>query len=289
MRGVWSFVFMCGFAFVVAGCGGNGNKDGGGTQDVTLRFNAVVGTSAAECGEEYTLGSEGSTATLNDLRFYVTNIRLTNDADVDVPVELDQDGAWQLDDVALLDFEDGCSEAGTLETNDTVTGTVPEGTYNGIKFEWAVPFEMNHTDPLTQESPMNIIGMFWNWAGGRKFVRIDLSVAGDPEPMGWNFHLGSTMCASDGPEDPPTEVCGRPNRPQIELSGFNPASDTIVLDLVPLFGDSDIASSSEPASGCQSFPGDEADCTALFPNVGLSYSTGECISGCGEQSVFTVE
>lgn len=283
MRSVFRLVGSVSLACFAAACG-----DEAGTQEITIRFAADVGDETAECGEQYPLGTDSWLATLNDLRFYVSNIRLTNDADVDVPVELDQESVWQLDDVALLDFEDGCLN-GTVEMNSTVVGTVPEGTYNGIKFEWAVPFDLNHSDYLTQPTPLDVFSMFWSWAGGRKFVRIDLNVSTIDGPLGWNFHLGSTMCASDGDEDPPTEACGRPNRPQIDLASFNPASDTVVLDLVPLFGDSNIASSSDPASGCQSFPGDEADCAALFPNVGLDYSTGECILGCSEQSVFSVE
>lgn len=285
--------FLClvlGFSVTFVACGSSGvsdggTGDGGGTEDVTIRFNATVGTAQAVCGNEYTLGSEGSTATLNDLRFYVSNVRLTNAEDEDVAVALDQESPWQSGDVALLDFED-CAGMGTEEMNATVLGTVPVGEYNGIKFDWAVPFDVNHTDPLTQPTPLDQIGMFWNWAGGRKFVRIDLSVAPD---IGWNFHLGSTMCDSGGMTDPPSEECGRPNRPAIDLAPFDPVTDTVSLDLVPLFGDTDIGSSSEPASGCQSFPGDEDDCMALFPNLGLDYSTGACISGCSAQSVFSVE
>lgn len=54
---------------------------------------------------------------------------------------LDQDGAWQLGDLALLDFEDasGACANGTAGMNTTLRGTVPEGEYTGLSFTIGVP------------------------------------------------------------------------------------------------------------------------------------------------------
>jgi len=47
-----------------------------------------------------------------------------------------------LDDLALLDFEDGTGGCvnGTPDVNDRVAGTVPEGHYTGLRFTLGVPF-----------------------------------------------------------------------------------------------------------------------------------------------------
>ena len=71
----------------------------------------------------------------------------------------EQDGLWQYENVALLDFEDktgGCRDVGTVETNAQVVGTVPEGDYTGLTFDLGVPFELNHIDASTAPSPLNV-------------------------------------------------------------------------------------------------------------------------------------
>jgi uncharacterized repeat protein (TIGR04052 family) len=83
---------------------------------------------------------------------------------------------WQHAGTALLDFEDGraaCAN-GTAPMNTALRDTVAAGDYTGVAFKAGVPFEMNHGDPTTAPSPLNLTSMFWNWRGGYKFVRIDM-------------------------------------------------------------------------------------------------------------------
>ncbi|HTQ57470.1 MAG TPA: MbnP family protein, partial [Bryobacteraceae bacterium] len=73
---------------------------------VAIRFQAMVSDQKLLCGQYYeNIGTTHSRITPRDFRFYVHNIRLIDDKGAEVPVDLDQDGKWQLDDLALLDFE----------------------------------------------------------------------------------------------------------------------------------------------------------------------------------------
>jgi len=260
-------------------------------QAVSINFGAKVGTMDAVCGQTYDGQGVGSDQTIEikDFRFYVSNVRLINDASEEVEVTLDQESAFQTANVALLDFEDNTGLcAGTAETNTAVTGTVPPGTYSGMVFDLSVPFDLNHEDLTSLPSPLNISSMFWAWAIGHKFVRIDLDVVDGDTRTPWNVHLGSTMCGVMG-QTPPTEECARPNKPVIRLAGFDPASDTAVFDLAPVIADSDLTANVGMAAGCQSFPDDVSDCTPLFPNLGIDYVSGACINDCADQVTFVAE
>ena len=253
-----------------------------GMRQVSLRFAAAVGDEPAACGQIYAgLGTTAESAELLDLRFYVSNIRLIRSDGQEVPLTLEQDGKWQVQDVALLDFENGtgrCADTGTTDLNAAVHGTVPNGDYDGIVFDVAVPFELNHDDLAASPSPLNVSAMFWAWAIGHEFIRVDLQTAGG---LRWNMHLGSTMCESGGPTDPPESACARPNVPTIAMAPFDPDNDTIVFDVRELFASSDLTQdTADTASGCQTFPDDANECTDLFPNLGLDFTSGTCVSGC---------
>lgn len=225
----------------------------------------------------------------------MANPRLLRDG-VEVPITLVQDEVWQYQDVALLDFEDGtgaCSTNGNSAINTRIVGTVPEpedgggvgdDEYQGLVFDLGVPYELNHLDVTAVPSPLNVMAMYWAWAIGHKFVRIDL-VTGDGA---WNIHLGSQQCDSpEAPSAPPASGCAKPNRPRIALADFRPGEDTVVLDIAALVAGSNL-SADAGAPGCQSFPGDVDECTELFPAFGLSFESGDCEDDCAGQSAFSV-
>lgn len=151
------------------------------TERVELRFAAMFGDAAFQCGRSYDgIGSTASRVTPTDLRFYVSDVALVDAQGRETPVALEQDGRWQLRNVALLDFEDGTGPCagGTPDRRDRVIGTVPAGTYTGMRFTLGVPFELNHDDPTTAPSPMNLTAMFWSWQGGYKFLKLDMNTRG---------------------------------------------------------------------------------------------------------------
>jgi uncharacterized repeat protein (TIGR04052 family) len=250
-------------------------SDGSGNP-VEVRFRAMVGTMPFACGTNYTnIGRTMGTWRPLDFRFYVSNVRLVTNTGAEVSVALTQDGTWQQDSLALLDFEDRtgeCTASGTAQTNTSVRGTAPSGTYNGLRFTLGVPFAMNHGNAATAPSPLNLSAMFWAWNAGYKFLKID----GRTTLPSFNIHIGSTGCMGDGAGM--VSSCSAPNRAEISLTGFDPTRNVVVADLAALVQNVDI-NMSTGSPGCMSSPGDP-ECAPIFSNLGLTTGT---------QSFFRVE
>jgi uncharacterized repeat protein (TIGR04052 family) len=261
-------------------------------EEVTLTFAATVGGQVAACGTDYTVGTGGATAQLADARLYVSGVQLRDAGGSWVDLTLDQDSVWQHEGVALLDFEDGtagCADSGTSDLNGVVTGTLPAGTYTGLRFDVGVPFELNHLDSATAPSPLDSPGMFWAWQSGYKFVRVDWAVQGEGTSR-WNVHVGATGCVSDASTQSPDEPCGRPNLGTIELADFDPAADEVAVDLGALISGVDVwADTAESPPGCMSSPAEPDDCGPTFGSLGMDFATGVCASDCEGQTVFEVE
>lgn len=270
---------------------------------VTIRFAAQVGDVPFACGRSYdAIGVTRSRVTPSDFRFYVSDVALIDAAGKAVPLSLDQDERWQYSNIALLDFENrtGPCLTGTQETRDVVTGTVPTGTYHGLRFTLGVPFDVNHGDATIAPSPLNLTSLFWNWQAGYKFLRIDLATSGRPQDikpgevpqfgnraasqrLGFAIHLGSTMCAGEGPNKAPS-ACANPNRPVVEFTTFDPVRDVVVADLGALLEGVDVDNNqADTPAGCMSSPND-ADCNPLMRNFGLTFA-GQG----GQQKFFRVQ
>lgn len=240
------------------------------TQPVTINFQGVVGDRVFDCKEIYEgIGSTNSTMTITDFRFYVQNIRLVDAKGKEVAVALTNDGKFQTEKVAMLDFESGegnCT-GGTQELNTSIRGNVPKGKYKGIKFLIGVPEELNHFDPTLQPSPLNISKMMWSWQMGYKFARIDTKTTG--RPNGFVLHLGSTKCETAA--ETKQTICGSANRPEFAFEKFNFKKNVVKVDLKTLFAGANVdVNQPQTASGCMSFEGD-SDCLPIFKNLGLSF------------------
>jgi len=265
-----------------AGTGGEGGE-GGAPEDlpVTLTFAAKVGSEPFSCGATYSgLGADDSTVHPVDFRFYVHDVRLIDDSGAQVPVALTQDGLWQYEGVALLDFEDrsGSCSNGTVQLNDAVVGTVPFGVYTGVAFKLGVPFELNHTDITTTPSPLNLSSLFWSWNTGRLFLSIMNSVEGEGTArFGTLIHLGSTGCMGDVASGGVTS-CTKPNRPDYVFDDFRADGDVIVADMLELLQTTNLKTDQ-----CHSF---EDECAPMFAELGIDWTTGETSPA---QSVFRVE
>lgn len=181
----------------------------------------------------------------------------------------------QLGDLALLDFGDGtagCNGTGNADMNTTLRGTVPEGEYEGLAFNVAVPFDQNHGDPTLALSPLNATGMLWNWRGGYRFVRIDMVPTDRAKdgPKGWFLHLGSTMCAAESRSESPS-ACANPNNMPVLLTGFDPTSNVVVIDPAPVVAGADLrVKAPDTSPGCMSFSNDP-DCVTMMQNLGMPY------------------
>lgn len=238
-------------------------------QPVTINFQAVVGDKAFDCKETYEgIGTTKSKMTVSDFKVYVQDVRLVDKNGKETLVSLTNDGKYQTEKVAMLDFENGdgnCSN-GTKELNTSIRGSVPKGKYTGVKFTIGVPTELNHLDGTLQPSPLNITRMMWSWQIGYKFARIDTKTTG--RPNGYVLHLGSTNCETDANGK---TTCKYANRPEFSFAKINLKKDVIKVDLKALFADVNVDVNEEKTSaGCMSFPGDD-DCLGIFKSLGLKF------------------
>jgi len=266
----------------------------------TIRFVAVVGGAPFQCGSSYPgIGVTGSTILPLDLRLYLSEVALVDEAGRTVPMRLLEDGRWQYRDVALLDFEDGqgpCA-GGTIETRQTVTGAVPAGRYRGIEFSLGVPRPLNVGAPALAASPLNDPDLAWPAPGGFRFLKLDMATSGQPfgtyppagvaaypagvtypvipaypaMPAAYGFpvHIGGAECSAYGPGPYAPPGCGFPNRARIRFAEFDIAANVVVIDLRALLATSnvDVNTPGTPA-GCQSTAGDP-DCAGVAGMLGL--------------------
>lgn len=238
------------------------------TRAITLSFSGRVGDAPFACGMTYpNVGTTNTTFTALDFRFYVHDVSLVAADGRSVSLSLTEDGQWQTHGVALLDFEAGVGcEEGNTPTNLVLRGTVPaDGTsYTGVRFRIGVPPALDHLDADNQPSPLNVTTMFWGWADGYKFFRVDGRTTG--QPAGMRFHLGATACSGDPRVG--TRVCANENNPEITISGLDVDHDTIVADIAGLFAASDLDHDAGGAAGCMADPADP-ECAAMMAAVGL--------------------
>ncbi len=251
-----------------------------------IPFEGRVGKTPFTCKATYPgLGTAATEISLVDFRLYIHDVKLHQKGGADVPVELKQDGLWQYQNLALLDFEDktGACANGTAEMNGMIHGTVPAGTYDGISFKLGVPFALNHADASTAPSPLNLSGLFWDWNYGYKFLRADAAPAAGGAPF--LLHLGSTACQGDF-ADGGVSACDRPNVADIVLTGFDPAKNKIVVDYAAVVAGSDLSKNAGGAPGCMSETTDP-ECEAIFERLGLSVK--DASTHPDQQKLFAVE
>jgi uncharacterized repeat protein (TIGR04052 family) len=262
------------------------------TQPVELRFVAEVNGQAFECGQSYkNIGTTRSTMTPTDFRMFVSQVQLLTVEGKAVQVQLVQDKAWQLDAIALLDFENaqGPCGNGTSAMNTVVRGTVPAGQYTGVKFKVGVPFERNHGDPTVAPAPLSSTAMFWTWQAGYKFIKFDAATSGRPmhaaqsaahgsaNASGFSVHLGSTLCAAPARTQAPS-ACQNPNLIDVTLTDFDIKKNQVVVDIGKVLAGANVdVNAPNTSPGCMSFPKDP-DCPPIMNALGLAYD-GKAPSG----------
>lgn len=287
MRSFLAFVSLLVVSLLVVACGDDGSGveldaappiDAAVDADtspraVSLQVQPKVGAATFACGQTYpNMGAEMTTISPRDFRFYVHDVTFVRADGERVPLALDQDGAWQYQNVALLDFEDftGACQDGTVEVNTTIRGMIPNARYVGIELSIGVPEAMNHVDLTTLPAPLNVTGLWWGWQFGHIFLaavtHADITTP-EPDVNDHYFHLGSVSCVGD-PAKGESVTCAKPNRPFIQLTGFDPLTQPIVADFGALLPRSNLATS----VGCHSFTQDA--CAWPFDFVGLNWFTG---------------
>jgi uncharacterized repeat protein (TIGR04052 family) len=246
------------------------------TSAVRVRFQAMVGTEPFACGGEY-LSSTGVSFTPADLRLFVQDVALIASDGSEQAIALDVRAPWQLERVALIDFEDasgGCL-SGTSAMNVEITGRVPAGDYRGLAFSNGVPEGDNHADPTRLPPPLQVGSMSWGWLQGYRFLMAEVAAVGGANATGSAggsalLHLGSTACS--GNPSAGSIVCHKPNRNRIRLREFVPDADVVVVDLAALFGDIDL----QQVTTCHS-SGEQ--CAGLLERVGVDPEDGTAMDG----------
>lgn len=277
-------------AALLSACANTGTHSS--TQSVDIKFAAAINGQPFVCGQSYAnVGTTKSTITPSDFRMYVSEVKLVRKDGSTVPVSLAQDGVWQYQNVALIDFENGegpCRN-GTAQMNTSVRGTVPAGDYSGVELTVGLPFALNHQDPTTAPSPLNTTAMFWNWQGGYKFVKFDTASTGvseqkpaAPNKMGpvtrYSVHLGSTMCASASKTQSP-QTCKSPNRVTVRFSKFDLEKGVVIADIGNVLSKANVdVNATGTSPGCMSFPKD-ADCPPVMSAFGLTYDGVHPVEG----------
>ncbi len=267
---------------------------------VTLKFAAVAGSTPVSCAAPITgLGTGDTTAALQDLRFYISNVRMIRKNHTSVPMKLRRNTAYDLtrggNRVSLIDLENGrgsCNQ-GDAKVHATITGTVPKGNYVGARMYMGVPFPLNHTDITAAPAPLDLAAMNWSWQSGRKFAKIEVVDPGGA-PGAWaakafHVHLGSTGCTGN-PATGATASCSGSSRMAIRLARFNPAKQKIAIDLKALLAGNDITVNRAGAPGCMSGATDP-ECQAVFGAMKIGWKadgsgSGKAIAGGSGQRVF---
>jgi uncharacterized repeat protein (TIGR04052 family) len=236
-------------------------------EHVRLRFAAAAGAADVACQAPLRgVGTTHATILPQDLRFYVSDVRLVAADGSEAVVALDEDRAWQARGVALLSW---CAD-GRTDVHDAVTGTVARGTYRGVRFVLGVPDALNHADATVADAPLNVTGMYWSWRAGYKFLRFDVRTSHDDGSGAstWLVHLGSAGCDGAGG----AVRCRYANRPLVSLSNYDWHANTIVADVGALLAGTDVTSR-RGGTECMSEPG-ESDCTPAMAALGVAAGPG---------------
>jgi uncharacterized repeat protein (TIGR04052 family) len=263
------------------------------TQKVAIEFTAIAGKAPVSCARPISgLGTSSRTANLTDLRFYVSDVQLLRKGGGAVNVTLPANSQWSTTQgdaaVTLIDLENGagdCAAEGTREINSAVRGSVPKGSYTGVRYSVSVPESLNHTDVTATPAPLNSTAMAWSWQAGRKFMKIEVSEDDGPAWGAKTFfvHVGSAGCKGD-PAAGKTTRCSLPNRNRVTLAKFNPAKQRIAIDLEEMLAGVDVTGGEMGAvagpnemegmdmGGCMSAV-EMADCRPIFKTLGMKIGT----------------
>jgi hypothetical protein len=163
-----------------------------------LKLNLMMGKSSLELGKTYKTAG-GASFQIELLKFYTSNVQLVK-----------ADGGSQMaTGLSLTTFlapsvqENPSSASQILEGGQVLnakstqgatffTIKAPAGDYKGVRFEVAVPKDLNHRDASTVPMPLGLeSGMFWAWNPGYIFFRLEGKVMVDGKQQPWLLHMGT--------------------------------------------------------------------------------------------------
>ncbi len=283
---------------VCAACG-----DDSEPQAFALRFAAVANGVEVGCTSEMTgLGAAGTaSASISDLRFYVSNVQALDEDGNQVAVDLARN-EFQYEGtggkVALIDLtgstEGACSGTaiafaeGTARVNDVLTGVAAIDDIRTLRFDVGVPQALMRAviASTTEEGAPSPLGeMYWSWASGYRHFVMNLALSTPSGPGEGYVHLGSRDCGSAGQKAlSDRESCGFVNTPAVELAVDGLRDRVVQLDIptilaelafsAPVMDMETMETTGEaPGIACHSGP-TQADCAPIFASFGLDLATG---------------
>lgn len=157
------------------------DHDHDGKGHVHVYFNNLYNGAAQTSTATYT-GTNGRDFSIENNNYYISNMRLVNDAGVEVPFT----GQYLL--------------AKTGESNELELEEIATGNYTKIRFDVGIDSVTNHADPSTYpaSSPLALKtpSMHWSWASGYIFYRLEglvdtTTAKNGTVDTGWKIHLGT--------------------------------------------------------------------------------------------------
>jgi uncharacterized repeat protein (TIGR04052 family) len=291
-------------ALALQACGSEENDQQ--TEQFSLRFAAVVDGSEVGCTDELEgFGpAQGDRVGLNDLRFYVSNVRFKDAEGNDVELTLDTNEfqyASPEGSVALIDLtgntEGSCSSTsvayaeGTARTNQAIAGTTVVERVASVSFDVGVPQAVMRATIATntpEGAPSPLNEMYWNWNSGYRHFVFNFSVRDSTDVTGAGYvHVGSRDCAPDGDANALSDRdrCTFVNTPAVSLSSFDLTTNSVGIDLRKVVEGLDFRSpiydpttfeviGEGPGVECHSSP-TNPHCAPIFGKFGLDMATGE--------------
>lgn len=214
---------------------------------------------------------------IQQLAFFMSDIKFSGE-NTEHQVQL-RSTPWQTDDVVLIQpyladcsvktegeiktVQDEHAASKALKSNHQLQFSAPVdlNASEQLSFILAVPFALNHQNPLLQPSPLNLPSMFWSWRSGHKFFRLDMQVDTQELSKNWVFHLGSVGCAAVSTMRSPQNECVQPNRVTFDLDKKHDGTK-LVMHIDRL-----IANTPMQENNSCLFHGDQDSCTVLMSNL----------------------
>ena len=221
-----------------------------------------------DCQTTFDTGDVNKTWFIEQFQFFISDVKLGSDKAGWQKLDLAQN-PFQVNDTILLGSNCRAAQQQTSSVkNENWTIDFKANTHvmlnesTRIRFTLGVPFEVNHLNPISQKSPLNLPSMFWVWQTGHKFMRLELAANNEQ----WLFHLGSTGCKSASVMRSPEQGCRYPNTFYFDLPIAKSEANQLKLslNLAALLRNVDLMAS----SSCQSEQ-DKNSCQQLFKNLSV--------------------
>lgn len=279
-----------------------------------LRFRYTAGDRLLRCGD--TLMGQGldgkNTVDINDLRFFVSDLRFLDKDGKEVALTLDRN-EFQLSHeagfVSLVDLTSndvgGCTadafpdSEGTKRVHEAITGTALVGKVASVRFNVGVPqavMKKAVQENTAEGQPSPLGDLQWPWSLGWRHFVLNFGLKNEAGGSGIGFvHLGSFDCAAAKTDLAlaDRDSCTYVNTPAVALNEFSLTEDVVTVDIptilkkldfvADLYDDKGNVTGQGPGVLCHSMPG-LPDCLPVFEAFGMSQETGK--ADASKDSVF---